>query len=129
LTRQRCAHSSQHASDARTASSRPAANWDRCGWSFWKCQPSGRGLANSRLSALIQGCLKLVAAGILPAVSGGFQPLGGAPRGQAWSGPCAFSSGETPDQGRTPTESELEAALALIDDDEMGVAIFKTPTG
>jgi hypothetical protein len=38
------------------------------------------------------GCVKLVAAGILPAVSGGFQPLG--------RGPGAFSSGETPDLSR-----------------------------
>jgi hypothetical protein len=40
------------------------------------------------------GGIKLVAAGILPAVSGGFQPPG--------RGPGAFSSGETP--GLVPTE-------------------------
>jgi hypothetical protein len=40
----------------------------------------------------LQGCIKLVAAGILPAVSGGFQPPG--------RGPGAFSSGETPDLRR-----------------------------
>jgi hypothetical protein len=39
-----------------------------------------------------QGCIKLVAAGILPAVSGGFQPRG--------REPGAFSSGETPDLRR-----------------------------
>ena len=55
----------------------------------------------ARISPSAPGCIKLGVAGILPAVSGGFQPPG--------RGPGAFSSGETPDP--TPTESELDAAL------------------